>query len=134
MIKSNIIKKSLVIWLLVIPCAILNGGFRDLILTPILGEYALPASGIMLSIIIFILCLIGIPRMERGNSSTYKIMGIVWIILTIAFEFIFGNLIMNKSIPELIKAYDITTGNLWLIVVILTGVYPFIIAKIKKII
>jgi len=33
----------------------------------------------------------------------------------------------------LLKAYDITTGNLWLIVVIFMGIAPWLVAKIKRI-
>jgi hypothetical protein len=41
---------------------------------------------------------------------------------------------VGHSFSELLKAYNITTGNLWLVVVIFTGLAPWLVAKIKRII
>ena len=128
------IKKSILIWLSIIPLAILNGGFREKILIPWIGEScAEPISGIILCLLIFIVSLIFIPRIGKGEQKTYWKIGLLWIVLTIAFETVFG-LAMGNSFCELLKAYDITTGNLWLIVVVLIGLAPWLIAKIKRII
>jgi len=128
------IKKSILIWLSIIPLAILNGGLREAFLTPWLGEnYAQPISGITLCLLIFIVSLIFIPRIGKGEQKTYWKIGILWIVLTIAFETIFG-LVMGNSFDELLKAYDITTGNLWLLIVLFIGIAPYLTAKIKQLI
>ena len=52
------IMKSLIIWICFIPAAILNGGLREYVLVPVIGQkWALPASGIILSGLIFLICL-----------------------------------------------------------------------------
>jgi len=131
---SSIIKKSLLIWLAIIPLAILNGGFREMVLNPLIGEkYGQPLSGVLLCLIVFILCWICIPRIGRGTAKTYWIIGLWWIILTILFETGFG-LLIGDSFAELIRAYDITTGNLWLLVVIFAGTAPWLTAKARKLI
>ena len=128
------IKKSILIWLLMIPLAILNGGFREVFLTPRLGEsYAQPISGIILLILIFLGSFIFIPRIGKGSPKIYWIIGILWVALTIVFETILG-LAMGDTFEELFKAYDVTTGILWLSVVLFTGVAPWLVAKIKQII
>jgi hypothetical protein len=128
------IKKSLLIWLSMIPLAILNGGLREEFLTPQLGEgYAQPVSGIILLLLIFIVSFVFIPRIGKGEEKTYLKIGFLWIILTIVFETILG-LAMGNSFCEMLKAYDITTGNLWLIIVIFTGIIPWLTAKIRRLI
>ena len=128
------IKKSILIWLSIIPLAILNGGFRDVFLTPLLGEScAQPVSGIILILLIFIVSFIFIPRIGKGTPKTYWKIGILWVALTIVFETILG-LAIGNTLTELLKAYDITTGNLWLLIVIFTGIAPWIVAKIKQIV
>ena len=128
------IKKSLLIWLAIIPLAILNGGLREMVFNPLIGErYAQPLSGVLLCVIIFVLCWIFIPRIGRGTAKTYWIIGFWWIILTILFETCFG-LLTGSSLAELIKAYDITTGNLWLLCVLFTGIVPWLSAKTRKLI
>jgi hypothetical protein len=60
------IKKSILIWLLIIPLAILNGGLRMEVLIPWLGEScAEPISGVILCLLIFIVSLIFIPRIGK---------------------------------------------------------------------
>ncbi|MBK5721999.1 hypothetical protein JGH11_14060 [Dysgonomonas sp. Marseille-P4677] len=128
------ILKSLLVWVLIIPLAILNGGFREKILIPSLGKQtALPISGILLCILILLVTVLLLHKLVKGDSKTYWAIGIVWIFFTIGIEFIIGS-IMNNSMEEMLSAYDITTGNLWLLVVIFTGLAPWLSAKIRKII
>ena len=128
------IKKSILIWLSIIPLAILNGALREAFLTPSIRECcAQLISGITLCLLIFIVSLVFIPRIGRGEEKTYWKIGILWIVLTIVFETILG-ITMGNSFSELLKAYDITTGNLWLIVVIFMGIVPWLTAKIKRIV
>jgi hypothetical protein len=126
------IKKSILIWLSIIPLAILNGAFRETFLTPWLGEsYAQPISGIILLLLLFIISFIFIPRIGKGEQKTYWKIGVLWVVLTIVFETTFG-LSIGMTFAELLKAYDITTGNLWLIIVVFTGIVPWLVAKKRK--
>jgi len=63
----------------------------------------------------------------------YWTIGLWWIILTVLFETGFGMLI-SDSFAELVKAYDITTGNLWLLCVLFTGTAPWLSTKARKLI
>ena len=128
------IKKSILIWLLIIPLAILNGILRESVLIPFIGiKYALPISGIILCSFIFVVSLIFIPKLGRGINKTYWVIGGLWIILTILFETIMG-LASGNNLSDLMKAYDITSGDLWLLIVIFVGIAPWLTAKIKRII
>ena len=115
------ILKSLIVWLCFIPVAILNGGLREYVLTKILGEkWALPVSGIILSVCIFLITWLLLPRIIK--ALTFKdcwLIGICWGVLTIAFEFGVG-LAGGNTASELLAAYNPLTGNLWLLVLIKT--------------
>ena len=128
------IKKSLLIWLAIIPLAILNGGFRETVINPLIGErHGLIVSSISLCLLIFILCWFCIPRIGTGTAKMYLIIGLWWMLLTVLFETGFG-LLTGDSFAELLKAYDITTGNLWLLVVLFVGIAPWLAAKTRKLI
>ncbi len=131
---NSMIRKSLLIWIAIIPLAILNGGLREKIIIPLIGEkFGLPLSGILLCLLIFLLCYIFIPRIGKGISKNYWRIGLLWLLLTVAFETVFG-LLSGNTLLELLRAYDITTGNLWLMVVLFTGIAPWLAAKSRKII
>ena len=64
------ILKSLVIWICFIPAAILNGGLREHILAPAIGQkWALPASGIILSGLIFLITWLMYPRLIKNSNG-----------------------------------------------------------------
>ena len=128
------IKKSLLIWLGIIPLAILNGALREGFIEPLIGEsFARPISGIILCLLVFILSFIFIPKLGKGTNKAYLLIGVLWVFSTIIFETVLG-LLIGMSFNEIIKAYNVTTGNLWLIVVIFIGIVPILIAKIRRII
>lgn len=122
------ILKSLPVWLCFIPVAILNGGLREYVLAKAIGaEWALPVSGITLSVCIFLITWLLLPRMIK--AFTYKegwLIGTGWALLTIVFEFAAG-LAGGSTISELLAAYNPLTGNLWLLVLMITQLSPIIV-------
>lgn len=128
------ILKSLLIWALIIPLAIMNGIMRDSLVSPLIGsKYALALSGIILCVLIFIISYFLITFLGQGSQKQYLIMGVVWVILTIIFETILS-LAMGNSYPTIIKSYNILTGYLWLLDIIFIGITPILVAKIQNII
>ena len=126
------ILKSLIIWLCFIPVAILNGGLREYILVKAIGEeWALPVSGIILSVCIFLITWLLLPRMIKAfTSKDGWLIGIGWALLTIVFEFAAG-LAGGSTVSELLAAYNPLSGNLWLLVLLTTLLSPVIVRKVK---
>ena len=58
--------------------------------------------------------------------------GLAWLGMTVLFEFIFGRLMVRKSWGELLQAYDITSGNLWLLVLLVIAISPILAAKLRS--
>ena len=57
--------------------------------------------------------------------------GICWVFLTIAFEFVSG-LAGGSTMTELLAAYNPLTGNLWLLVLAATLLSPAAVWKITR--
>ena len=129
----NVVKKSLSVWLMIIPLAVLNGAIRDNLLQSLLGRYALPASGITMSVLVLLLAWVFVPRF--GASEPWQLVwaGMVWAVLAVVFECVLG-VVLGRSPGELLTAYDVTTGNLWLLVVICVGCAPWLAARLRGII
>ena len=121
--------KAFGIWLLLIPIGILNGGLRNYITEPLFGNFARPLSGIILSIMIFIVAYCLIPKIGECKPIEYVGIGISWAILTNVFDIVVTK-IENRPFSDFLEMYDITTGNLWIIVVIITLIAPSVVGKI----
>ena len=125
-------KKSILIWVLFIPLAILNGALRESFLIPRIGESGAElVSALILCSLIFIITLILIPRIGKVEEKTYWKIGALWVVLTVVFETVLG-LAMGYSFSEVLSAYNIMAGNLWLLVVLFIGIAPWTAAKLRK--
>lgn len=122
--------KAIGIWILIIPIAILNGGFRENVLVK-LGDIANPISGIILSVCIFVIAYFLIPKIRNCKKIDYILFGIIWFLLTNLFDLSMF-IKSGEGFAGLVKAYDITSGNFWSLVTLTTLISPFLVAKIKR--
>jgi hypothetical protein len=126
------ILKACGVWLLFIPLAIVNGLAREKVLAPLLGQQvALPVSGLTLSALIFGMTFLLIPFIGALGPSRLWAVGVLWVGMTIAFEFSFGHYVMGKEWSRLLEAYRVSGGNLWVVVLIVTAVSPYLAAKLR---
>lgn len=124
--------KAILIWMLIVPFAIVNGMARDYVIEPNFGpRIALPLSGIILSAFIYITAYSLIPKTGGRKVSEYILFGATWFVLTNLFD-ILMIVARNAPISVFFEMYDITTGNLWSLVVLASLVSPILVAKIRK--
>ena len=129
-----IFAKALMLWLAIMPCAMANGVLREIVTEPLLGSaLALPLSGVLLCAMIFAIAYFFIPKIGKGTLATYIIVGMMWFALTNLFDFS-ATLASGKPFSDFLAMFDITTGNLWSLVVIVYLATPVLTAKIRKLI
>jgi hypothetical protein len=88
--------KACGVWVFLVLLAILNGTVREKVLVPLLGtQWALPLSGISLSVLILVTTLLLLPFLGVLSSSQYWLVGGMWLLLTVLFEFLFGHYVMG---------------------------------------
>ena len=121
---------AFLIWVMIIPIAILNGGFREYVLVN-LGVLTRPLSGIILSVCIFIVAYLLVPKIKNCVKRDYIIFGIMWFILTNLFD-LSSYIKAGDGFAGLLQSYNIFTGNLWLLVVLSALFSPIIVMKIKE--
>ncbi len=126
--------KTLILWLGIVPCAIMNGVLREIVTEPLLGNaIALPLSGVFLCVMIFAIAYFFIPKIGKGTLATYVLVGLIWFTLTNLFDFSVI-LASGKPISDFLSMFDITTGNLWSLVVVVCLVSPVLAAKMRNLI
>ena len=121
---------AILIWIMIIPIAILNGGFREYVLVK-LGIMARPLSGIILSICIFAVAYLLVPKIKNCIKRDYIVFGVIWFILTNLFDLV-AYIKDGGGFADLLQSYNILTGNTWLIVVLTALFAPMIVMKIKE--
>jgi len=126
--------KATGIWLVIVAAAILNGVFREKVLVPAIGtSMALPLSGVLLAALVFLVALLLVSFIGSSESKVYILVGIFWVILTLFFEFLLGHFVAGKSWQEIMQVFNMKKGDLFIIVLIMTAVSPWVSAKLRGI-
>ena len=120
-------------WFLFVLLAILNGTIRVALIIPLVGAY----SGHVISSIVFVLVIFAvtwfyIKRKKIASKRSAFQIGLIWFVLTVAFEFLFGHFVMNHSWETLIHDYNILEGRIWLLVLAATLFAPILCLSFIK--
>ena len=125
--------RGLMMWLLFSVVAIICGILREKWLTPRLGTLRAHQTGTLIVIILFFLLtyvLLGNLLTEASAGQAWML-GSIWLIMTICFEFLFGHYVVGHSWKHLLADYNILKGRLWGLVLVAITIFPRIVQLIK---
>jgi hypothetical protein len=124
--------KAIAIWWGILVLAIANGVLREAALVPLLGKAAgLITSGISLSALIIAVAYFSLPWFGRKSFVVFIGVGLGWLALTLLFETSFARF-QGKSWTEILDSYRFHGGNIWPLVLLVTGCAPCLAAKLRS--
>ncbi len=133
--SANMYWKTILLWFGLMVLAIANGTVRVKWIIPATGlSSGLAISTIMLCALILLATGLSISWLGPQNNGQAWIIGLLWLAMTLGFEFGAGHFAFKKPWPELLADYDITKGRIWILVLITTLMAPWITAKMRGLI
>ena len=118
------------LWIPMLFIAIANGGLRELLVKKWMNDLAAHQLSTFTLLVFFSVYIFLIIRKFPPSSSAKALMiGLVWIALTLIFEFGFGRW-RGHSWATLLQDYNIFKGRLWLFVPVWVGVAPYLSYKL----
>ena len=130
-----LVVKVIGIWIFLALLAIVNGVIRDKLLAPKIGQkVSLLLSGVSLSLLIFCVTLILVPFLNMSSAHVFLCVGIIWVLMTLAFEFLFGHYVVGEPWERIIEVFYLHRGNLYLLALLATLLSPCLAAKIRGLI
>lgn len=125
--------KTFSLWLLILGLAIANGGLREAVLLQVLPRpAAFTVSGFLLIACVFVVAAVFIPWLGTLGAWAYARVGLLWLGLTVAFEFAFGVLVRGETLSSLLEAYKFKDGNIWPLVLLAVVVAPLVAARLRR--
>ena len=125
--------KYLLAWIPMVLIAIANAALREGWYKKHFGELQAhqvsTGSGVFL-LGVYIWVLVRIWRPESAQQAV--IIGVMWLVLTIAFEFLFGHYVGGFSWSRLFHDYNLFAGRVWVIVLIWVTVAPYVFYHLQK--
>lgn len=121
------------LWFPMVIIAIINGTIRQLFFTNFLDELGAHQLSVISGITFFAIYVWFITGRWKLNSSLSAIkIGLMWLTMTIIFEFIFGHYVMGNSWQKLLHDYNILEGRLWVVVLFWTTISPLVFYLIHR--
>lgn len=111
--QRRIVFRSFAIWLVLICAEIIHGILRELILAPLVGHFRSNQIGVFTgSVIIISIAYFTIRWIGAKRTRELMTVGFVWLLLTVAFEFLFGRLVMQLPWEERLAGYNIAQSGI----------------------
>jgi hypothetical protein len=123
--------RSIAIWLIFIIIESLNGTIRALWLVPVFGDLrAYQISFVAGSLLILMISTIFVRWLNISNFSQSISVGVLWMLLTVAFEVGLGRFVFGYSWAQIAADYDLVQGRLMSVGLVLLVSAPLIATKI----
>lgn len=127
--------RALLAWLVLLALAVVNGAAREAWLIPRIGASAGHAvSSLSLSALIFLLSWLTIGWINPATARDAFLIGLVWLALTLAFEFLAGHYVFRTPWNELLADYDVLSGRIWVLVLLTTTLAPLLTANMRHLV
>jgi hypothetical protein len=122
--------RATLIWLGILVLASGNGAVRDLVLAPRLGDpLARAISTLVLCGLILLVTWRSIRWIGPRSRRDALIVGSLWVVLTLAFEFLAGHYLFGKAWTTLLEDYDLSRGRIWILALVTTFAAPLLLPR-----
>jgi hypothetical protein len=112
-------------WFILLVAAIINGAIREGVYKQQLGDLGAHQLSTLTGILLFAVLIWGMARLWPipTQKEAWRI-GILWVMMTVCFEFLFGHFVMGHSWERLLHDYNLLEGRVWILVLIWTLLAP----------
>lgn len=120
-------------WIPMIFLGIANGVVRETTYGKYLSELQAHQVSTLTGVCLFGLYVWGLTRLWRLESFGQALaIGLIWLGLTVAFEFLFGHYIAGHSWSQLLRDYNVLAGRVWIVVLIWITIAPAFFYRFLK--
>jgi len=125
--------KYVLAWIAMVLIAIANGALREASYGKCMSELQAHQISTLSGLLLFSAYIWVVIRTWRPDTSKRAItIGLIWLGLTVAFEFLFGHYVAGQSWSKLLYDYNVFAGRVWVVVLIWVTVAPYVFYRLQK--
>ncbi len=118
--------KYVLAWVPMVPIAIANALLRERVFAARLGELRAHQASTASCVLLFAVYIWVVTRICRPESTGQAFAtGLLWLGLTVAFEFLFGRYMMGHPWGRLFHDYNVLEGRVWVVVLAWITLAPY---------
>ncbi len=111
--RWRIALRGMAIWCALIVAEIVHGILRAIVLVPRVGEFRSNQIGVFTgSAIILVIAYVTIRWVGARRSLDLLLVGFVWRVFTVGFEFLFGRFVVRLTWEQILAGYNMAEGGL----------------------
>jgi hypothetical protein len=130
--SMKMVLKYTVAWIPMVFIAIANGVLRQYVYGRRMKELSAHQVSSLTAAVLFYFYTSILGKMWPLESSHQALaVGIIWLCLTVAFEFLFGHYVANHPWSRLIQDYNLLSGRLWALVLLAVAAAPYVVYKLN---
>jgi hypothetical protein len=123
----------LLAWLTMLIVSVANGALRDLTYGRYLSDLRAHQVSTLSGIILLGGVIWAFVRFWPPDSDREALfIGLLWMTLTVAFEFLFFHFVAGRPWSELLADYHISRGRVWVLVLIWIAIAPYVFYAILR--
>ena len=124
------IRRALVVWMLMMAIETIHGVLRNRLLAPLVGDFRARQIGVFIgSALILGVAILTIGWIRPTSVRSLVVIGAMWLVLTLAFEFGLGRA-HDRPWAAMLADYDLSRGGLLSIGMVVLPLSPWIAARI----
>lgn len=101
------------VWFLIIFAESIHGTIRQLFLAPLIGDFNARRIAVFTGmILIFLITYFFVQWINAPSVKSLLVIGLMWVVLTVVFEFSLGIFVFGYSSERMFEDYDLTYGGL----------------------
>ena len=130
--RLSVATRAIAIWLVLICAEVLHGIARAVFLVPHVGEFRSNQIGVFTgSMIILVIALVFVRCIGATRTVDLLAVGVLWLVLTLAFEVGFGRFVLGASWERLAADYNVLEGGLLPFGMIVLLFAPLLAGKLR---
>jgi hypothetical protein len=115
-------------WFGLLVIAMVNGFLREFFYTPYVGELLDHQISVVIGITLFAFFIWFLEtRWPLTSSRQAWMIGSIWLLMTVSFEFLFFHYVRGVSWNILLHDYNVFEGRVWILVLIWVTIGPSVI-------
>lgn len=125
--------RYLVGWFVLLAVAMVNGALRELTYGKYVSELAAHQLSCLTGILLFAVVIRQyVRRWPPASAHEAWRIGLFWMALTVAFEFLFFHYVGGHSWEVLLANYDMSAGRLWPLILLWVVVAPYVFYRFSR--
>lgn len=120
-------ERFILAWIPMVLIAIANGMIREATYGKQLSDLRAHQFSTLTGVFLFGVYIWGLTHVLSITSTGQAVaIGLIWLAMTITFEFLFGHYVAKHSWNTLLADYNVLKGRLWAVVLIWVAIAPLV--------